>query len=224
MHTVDRTWLASFPQLSKIETKSWHYLLEKVKRTVVQPGEMVFRNGDLCNHYLFVLSGIVRVQKISLSGNEITLYRIHSGEACEITTSCLLAHDMYHAEAIAETEVTAIFIPSHYFLEALKDSEILQHYVYSNVEHGVNSLLELLGEIAFESVDARLARSLLKNCNNDNTVLTTHHELAANLGTAREVISRMLKRFETRGWVTLRRGKIILHDLKSLEKLSLNQH
>ncbi|MDH3325081.1 MAG: Crp/Fnr family transcriptional regulator [Gammaproteobacteria bacterium] len=220
MLASDKTWLASFPQLSKIQTESWNNLLAKVKRIRLNPGEMIFRNGDICNNYLFVLSGVVRVQKLSISGSEITLYRIHSGEVCEITTSCLLAHDLYHAEAIAETEVVAIVVPSQYFLEALKESEILQDYVYSNVENGLNSLLELLGEIAFESVDSRLARSLLKHCDNKHFVLITHHDLAADLGTAREVVSRMLKRFESRGWVSLRRGKIVIHDFSSLEKLS----
>ena len=224
MQAIDKTWLVSFPMLSKIHTPSWDQLLTKVRRETFHAGEMIFRNGDICNNYIFVLSGVVRVQKISASGGEITLYRIHSGEVCEITTSCLLAHDMYHAEAIAETEVAAIVVPSEYFLEALRESDILQHYVYENVEHGVNSLLELLGEIAFESVDRRLARSLLKNCESRNEnkgfVLITHHELAANLGTAREVISRMLKRFESRGWVSLHRGKIIIHDFNSLEKMS----
>lgn len=224
MQSADKTWLASFPALSQIHTPAWDNLLAKVRREVVSINEMIFRNGDICNNYIFVLSGVVRVQKISASGAEITLYRIHSGEVCEITTSCLLAHDMYHAEAIAETEVTVIVVPSMYFLEALKESDILQHYVYENVENGVNSLLNLLGEIAFDSVDCRLARSLIKNCESKNEnkgfVLITHHELAANLGTAREVVSRMLKRFESRGWVTLRRGKIVINDLKSLEKLS----
>jgi len=220
MAVADRSWLASFPQLSTIKTDSWNTLLVNVKRVMLSPGEIIFHDGDLCNNYLFVISGVVRVQKLSQTGHEITLYRIRSGEVCEITTSCLLAGDMYHAEAIAENEVTAIIVPSHFFLEALKDSKTLQNYVYSNVENGFNSLLELIGEIAFESVDSRLARCLIKNCENKHFVLTTHHDLAANIGTAREVISRMLKRFETRGWVALRRGKITILDYDALEKLS----
>jgi len=216
MEACNSSWLASFPQLSHIHTDSWMQLLRKVKRVSLETDDMIFRNGEFCSNFFFVISGTVRVQKISSSGHEITLYRVHSGEICEITTSCVLAKDMYHAEAVAESSVVAILVPNSYFIAALKDSDVLQSYVYSNVEHGVNSLLDLLGEVAFESVDSRLAKALIKQCNSSHIVYTTHHELAANIGTAREVISRMLKKFETKGWVTLQRGKINIVDLCSL--------
>ena len=224
LHAIDRQWLCFFPILNSIHTSAWNKMLENVIHLKLNAGQMVFRDGESCQNYLLVLSGIVRVQKISQDGHEITLYRLRTGEACEITTTCLLANDYYHAEAIAESDVTAVLIPKYYFQIALTESPEFRNYVYKNVEEGINVLLSLIEDVAFGPIDTRLAKDLILNKNHDNEVFTTHHEIASNLGTAREVVSRILKKFEKKSWVKLQRGKITILNPQAVSNLAESLH
>jgi len=220
LQAIERQWLCFFPILNSIHTSTRNKMLENVIHLNISAGQMVFRDGESCQNYLLVLSGIVRVQKISQDGHEITLYRLRTGEACEITTTCLLANDYYHAEAVAESDVTAVLIPKKYFQAALVESPEFRDYVYKGVEGGINILLGLIEDVAFGPVDTRLAKDLILNKNRNNEVLTTHHEIASNLGTAREVVSRVLKRFEKKSWVKLQRGKIVILNPQAISSLA----
>lgn len=220
LQVIDRQWLHFFPILNSIHTSAWHETLDNAIHVKIAAGQMVFRDGESCENYLLVLSGVVRVQKLSQDGHEITLYRLRTGEACEITTTCLLANDFYHAEAVAESDVTAVLMPKIYFQMALLESAEFRNYVYKNVEDGINILLGLIENVAFGPVDTRLAKDLILNKNRDNEVYATHHEIASNLGTAREVVSRILKKFEKKSWVKLQRGKIIILNSQEISNLA----
>ena len=217
--TTQAHWLTFFPTLNAIKNPAWSKLLENVKNMNFTPGELLFRNGEACQYYILVLSGTVRVKKTSLDGHELTLYRLQTGDACELTTTCLLANDYYRAEAIAETAVSAIVIPKVIFQEAISCSPEFSQLVYKDVEKGMSILLNLLEDVAFGPVDVRLAKCLLTHRNSANEVNATHCEIAANLGTAREVVSRTLKRFEKYAWVKLHRGKISILDEKALQHI-----
>jgi CRP/FNR family transcriptional regulator len=155
-----------------------------------------------------VLEGSVRVQKLAENGREITLYRVESGGSCVLTTSCLLARERYPAEGITETEVIAAMIPLALFEKALDTSAGFRRFVFSTYAQRISHLILLVEEVAFGRIDERLAQCLLEMREVDNTVEATHQVLAAELGTAREVISRQLKEFERRGWIALQRGRI----------------
>lgn len=220
IHDAKIHWLGFFPSLKHIPSG----ILEKIFRNAniqsLKAGEMVFRDGDACKNYLMVLSGVVRVQKISNYGHEITLYRLRTGDICRISTTCLLAHEYYHAEAIAESSSTVVLVPKQSFEEGLNESIEFRDIVYKNVEAGVENLLELVENVAFGPLEIRLANNLIMNKNENNEVYSTHHEIASDLGSAREVISRILKRFEKSNWVQLSRGHIEILDCHALEKLS----
>lgn len=213
-------WLSFFPRLSHLDTPAWHKMLRYCKHINLHEGEMVFKRGEACQNYLFILSGTVRVQKSTSNGHEITLYRLYTGHVCEITTTCLLANQIYHAEAVAETAVRAVLVPKHHFHEALRDTPEFREYVYSSLEQRVNVLLDFIGEVAFTPVDNRLARCLLDSMNNKNEINATHYQIATNLGTAREVVSRLLKKLERNGFVELGRGKIKVLQPNSLVAMS----
>lgn len=202
------SWLSYFPTLSGLNSPAWKKLLLASNHIVLQEGDMVFKAGEACMNYLFITSGVVRVQKTSSNGHEITLYRLFAGQVCEITTTCLLASQYYHAEAIAETPVRAVLVPKEIFHEALSDNPEFRQYVYSSLEQRVNVLLDFIEEVAFIPVHNRLARCLLNNMNSTQEINATHYQIATNLGTAREVVSRILKGFEKDGMVKLGRGKI----------------
>ena len=104
---VIEEWLNQFPQLRDLDDPVWQDVLASARPVESPAGTTVFRDGDGCQNYLFVIDGSVRVQKIAENGREIVLYRVKSGEACILTTSCLLSHQRYPAEGVTETDVRA---------------------------------------------------------------------------------------------------------------------
>ncbi len=219
LRTEQSNWLNYFPKLKKLNSPSWEKMLRYSKHVTLTRGEMVFKRGESCQNYLFILSGTVRVRKLSPDGHEITLYRLYTGQVCEITTTCLLANQIYQAEAVAETPVRAVLVPKHYFHEALAGSPEFREYVYSSLEQRVNVLLNFIEEVAFTPVEERLVKCLQESMNFDNEIRATHYELATNLGTAREVVSRLLKKMEREGILKLGRGKITVLQPEALRGL-----
>lgn len=167
-----------------------------------------------------MIDGSVRVQKLSESGREIVLYRVESGETCILTTSCLLSHCDYNAEAITETAVEAIALPQSTFDQALTASDQFRDFVFDAFGSRIAGLVTLIDAVAFGRMDIRLAQLLLEMTPTEGTITTTHQLLARELGTAREVISRLLKEFERHGWVALSRGHVSLLDRSELIKLA----
>lgn len=194
-------------------------LVDGASVITVDQDRFVFRPGGLCNAFLIILSGFVRVQLTSASGREVTLYRIGSGGSCVLTTSCLLGNESYPAEAIAETDVRAIAIPAVSFHAAMDASQTFRNFVFQRFSARLTGIIQKIEELSFTPIDARLAAALLE-MNEKNVEKMTHYALAVELGTAREVVSRHLKRFEDNGWVRLGRGRVILLDFKSLQRIA----
>ena len=212
-------WLRFFPGLNSIDNPAWNKMLERSKPVALSKGQIIFRDGESCKNYLFIISGIIRVHKTTKDGHEIILHRLGTGQVCEITTTCLLANNKYHAEAVAESPANIILLPKLMFQEALSGIPEFQTYVFNGLEKGVNGLIGLIEDVAFGPMDSRLAIYLIKNADGQEFVNCTHHDIAASLGTAREVISRNLKKFEKNNWVKLSRGKIQVLDVNALNQL-----
>jgi len=179
----------------------------------------VFHAGDLCESFLIVLAGEVRVQLTSAGGREVTLYRIGRGGSCILTTSCLLSRENYPAEAIAESDVEALAIPMRSFERALEHSAWFRKLVFDGMSTRLANVIRKIEQIAFTSIDARLAAALLA-LDEEGIANITHQDLAVELGTAREVVSRHLKRFESEGWVRLGRGHVAVADRHRLEGIA----
>ncbi len=137
-----------------------------------------------------------------------------------MNTSCVLGGNSHSAGAIAETPTLAAFIPSEAFHKAIAESEALRRYIFCSLDSGLNDLVSLVDDIAFGDLDRRLAKYLLAASSEHAIVTTTHQALANELGTAREVVSRLLKRFEARGWIMRERGRISILDREALGKLN----
>lgn len=181
-------------------------------------GDVVFGPGKAPDYFLLVLSGIVRVQKTSESGREIVLYRVHAHESCILTTACLFAHETYSAEGIAESDVSAVAIPRSVFEDLIARSEAFRRFVFDAYSRRIADLFVVIEEVAFRRVDIRLAQKLLALGDASDTVNLTHHQLATELGTAREVISRQLQDFQRRGWIARSRGRIEIADRAALRR------
>ncbi len=206
---IENSWVNSFPELKKNKDRAWCTTADKAMRMQVKQGSVLFRDGDACNGYVLVVSGSIRVQKIDPQGHEIVLYRVEEGQSCMLTTTCLLAKQDYPAEGVAETDVDLVLLPLDAFDAALAKSPSFRRFVMANIGHRISDLMLLLEDVAFGRKDVRLAGFLRKNASKNGDVLEfTHRQLAVELGTAREVVSRLMKDFERKGLVSLGRNRI----------------
>ena len=211
-------WLQSFPPLLHLEATARDILIKSARIVEAPIGTIGYREGGACGAYVMRLAGQSRVYKMSSSGREILLYRVAAGETCVITTTCLLGHSNYPASTIVEEPIRDVIIPSAAFNQLMIDSAVFRRFVMTNYGVLISDLIVLLDEVAFHSLDARLAKLLIDS--GSSSVDRTHQLMADELGTAREVVSRQLKRFEQKGWVALGRGHVEISDRAKLEKLA----
>jgi CRP/FNR family transcriptional regulator len=183
-------------------------------------GVCVFAPESPCQDYLLVAEGSVRVQLLTASGREVVLYHVGAGESCVLTTACLLGAARYPAEGITDTDVTAIALSAKHFNQGLDRSPAFRRFVFGNLGQRLAEVIARMEEISFAPIDARLASALLRLGNAQGDIELTHQALAVELGSAREVVSRHLKRFSENGWVQLGRGSIEITDRAALLALA----
>lgn len=213
-------WIDRFAGLSQLDDSLRNILVSKSQIVNLPQKTVLFGPGKSPENLLLLLDGVVRVQQVTEGGREIVLYRVHAGESCVLTTACLLAYENYAAEGIAETDVQAVAIPRLVFDDLVAGSQSFRNFVFSAYSRRITDLFHVIEEIAFQKVDIRLAHKLVELAGPDLKLSATHAQLAAELGTAREVISRQLQEFQRRGWVTTARGAVTLTDRDALQALS----
>lgn len=209
-----------FPALATLSPEERRILDNGARPVRLPPRTTVFADGDACSAFLLVLEGSVRVQKVAETGREIVLYRVEPGQTCVLTTTCLLSHGVYGAEGVTETEVLGLAVAPSAFQSLMACSAAFRAFVFAAYATRVSDLLLLIEEVAFGRIDQRLAALLRDKAGADGSVLATHQDLAVELGTAREVISRQLKDFERRGLVALARGRVTVTDRPGVTKLA----
>jgi len=188
---------------------------ETVVRTA-PAGTVMFDEHNPCQAFPMLIEGTLRVVKSAPNGREMQLYRVVPGEACVLTSSCLLGNSPYSARGIAETELTVVTLSQPLFSGLLAEHEPFRTYVFSLFAERISELMQLVEAVAFQRLDQRLAALLLGK---GRVIRTTHQGLAEELGSVREIVSRLLRSFETRGWVKLERERITLADPKALAAL-----
>lgn len=211
-------WLDTFPDLLALEDFAKTLLSEHARVVEAPIGTIGYREGESCNAYVLRLAGQSRVYKLSRGGREILLYRVGAGETCVLTTTCLLGNSDYPASTIVEKPIQDVIVPKPIFNRLMIDSKVFRTFVMTNYGALISDLIVLLDEVAFHALDARLAKTLLDV--GAVSISRTHQQIADELGTAREVVSRQLKRFEQKGWVSLGRGQVELLDRAALEQMS----
>ena len=209
-------WLASFPELAELEEEHRSDLLGSTQFNRLCGGDIAYRQGQTCNNYVMCIEGQTRVFKTSESGREILLYQVGPGETCVLTTSCLMAGSAFPAESTAETDVLLAALPSSAFHRLMGSSPRFRKFVLDNYGDLLSSLITLVDEVAFASLDLRLARRLLAEADPKGIVAKTHQQLALDLGSVREVISRYLAEWERMGWVHASRGSIEVRNRSAL--------
>ena len=217
---MNADWIEQFPGLSRLEPAIRDVLTRKSAVVTVREGSVIFGPGKSPENLLLLLEGRVRVQQVSEAGREIVLYRVEAGQSCVLTTACLLAHEGYSAEGIAETDVRAVAIPRTVFDDLIAQSVTFRTFIFTAYSKRITDLFQIIEDIAFQRVDIRLAQKLLDLERGTGQIRATHQQLAAELGTAREVISRQLGEFQRRGWIKQSRGSVELVEPDGLERLA----
>ena len=214
---VELLWNSRFPDFADSRDPSIKKLMASARIVDLPPEKTVFQPGSQCAHYYLLLEGTIRVFVLTASGREVLLYRVQGGQGCVITTSCLLGNDPYNVFGTTDDVVKAFAIPSSLFHETLQNSETFRKFVFQGFAHRLALVLARLESLVEGDIDQMLADSLIQ-LNQNNQVRMTHQLLADRIGTAREVVSRHLKRYETEGWVKLSRGSITLSDINALKR------
>ena len=218
--TSNNDWIANFPGLRHLSPDVAEPLIKQSNVVELKTGDRVFGPGSAPENFLLLIKGTVRVQQVSETGREIVLYRVTAGESCALTTACLMGYEDYQAEAIVEEDTIAVAIPRATFDELIARSAEFRRFVFTAFSVRVTNLFHVIEEVAFARIDIRLAERLLELCGDGAELAITHQQLASELGSAREVISRQLKEFQRRGWIVPGRGTIHLEDRAALERLA----
>lgn len=217
---TEPSWIDRFEGLSALDEDARGRLLQAGHVVEMPAGRRIFGPGQAPSSFLLLLEGSVRVHQVSEGGREIVLYRVTEGESCALTTACLLGYEDYIAEAVAETDVRAVAIPRKTFDDLVASSPTFRRFVFMAFSRRITGLCRVIDEIAFQRLDIRLAARLLERAGATDTIALTHQELAAELGTAREVVSRQLHEMQRRGWIASGRGHIEIRDRTALEALA----
>ena len=212
------SWRAACPGLAGLAPETAR-LVDDLNPVDVEAGAALFSPGAACQGFVVVLSGGVRVTLTSESGRSLLLYRVGPGETCVQTTLCLMAGRDYSAEGVTEKPTRILVIPRARF-EALMQAADFRAFVFERFGARLDDMTRVLETIAFTRIDARLARALIARADARGEVAATHQELADDIGSAREVVSRQLKTFAQDGLIEAGRGAIHLRDAAALAALA----
>ena len=209
-----------FPAFRRLGEDVLDVLTHKIFIVALSEGSRIFAPGQAPDSFILLLEGTVRVQQSSEGGREIVLYRVTSGESCALTTACLMGYEDYLSEAIAETDIRAIAIPRGTFDDLISRSAGFCRFVFTAFSRRVTDLFRVIDDVAFSRMDIRLAQKLLELAKDADQVAVTQQQLASELGTAREVVSRMLTKFQRRQWIALLHGSIDIENRASPVRLA----
>ena len=207
---------ALYPVLAKLPAALLQRIVGALQTMSVPAGTTVFDEHQPCRGFPFVLDGAIRVVKASAGGRELPLYRVVAGENCIISSSCLLGHADYNARGVAEGPTTLALLPRPLFEEMLGEPAF-RDFVFALFSERMAELMQLVEEVAFRKLDQRLSALLLGK---GRVVHATHQQLADELGSVREMVSRLLKGFAGQGLVRLGREQIEVLDAAGLRKVA----
>jgi len=218
---MDRTatdrLVALYPPLADIDAAERDTVLaHETQQALVPAGTVLFQEGAPCRGFPLVLSGAVRVARGSPGGRTLELYRVTPGELCVVSTSCLFGQLPLSAHG-QTTEATELVLLSPAGFDRWVRHEPFRRFVFGIFAERLADLMALAEAVAFQRLDQRLAHALLGY---GASVHTTHQALADELGTVREIVTRLLRRFERAGWVRLARERIEVLDSAALRGMA----
>jgi CRP/FNR family transcriptional regulator len=211
----------AMPLLQQAESQLLGEFMQMTSFARIPAGRDVFVDGDDVDAIALLIKGEVRVYKIGETGREITLYRFGQGESCILTANAILSQQSFPAIATVEKDAEAVMVPAAALRDWVKRYDLWRGFVFDLFSQRLSSLMEIVEEVAFRRLDGRVAGFLLESSRSVNPIQTTHQEIAFELGSSREVISRLLGELSSQGVILLGRGKIEVLDFSALEKLAV---
>ncbi len=213
---------AAYPVLDKIRDHAWLDALSHAKAMQAPAHTIMFSGNEPCNNFILILEGTIRIYQTATDGREMTLYRVNAGDICVLSLNSMLQNQSFNAIAETQTPVSCLIMSAHDFHSAMNGSETFRNFVITTLTERLCEAMHLIQNTAFNHLNMRLACMLgsLFERNQGGILQITHQELAHELGTTREVVSRILKEFEKNDCVKLSRGKIELSSAKGLEWFS----
>ncbi|RDH82316.1 MAG: Crp/Fnr family transcriptional regulator [endosymbiont of Galathealinum brachiosum] len=213
---------STYTELADIRNKTWIDTIDNARLLEAAPDTTLFSGNATCNNFMLILEGTIRIYQTAEDGREITLYRVEAGDLCILSLNSLLKNKSFNAIAVTESNVRALVISSNSFKTMMNEIEPFRDYVISTLTERLCETIYLIQDTAFNHLNMRLACMLgsLFERNQGPTLKITHQELAFELGTTREVISRILKEFERQDCVKLSRGYIELSSAEGLQWFS----
>ena len=216
---------SSYPILANISEPDWLKTINHAKNMVVGSKTILFSGTAPCDNFMLILKGTIRIYQTAPDGREMTLYRVEAGDLCILSLNSMLQKRSFNAIAQTESDVSALVLSSDDFRHVMNVSEIFRNYVLSTMTERLCEAMYLIQDTAFNHLNMRLACMLgsLFERSQGSILQITHQELAHELGTTREVVSRILKEFERQNCVNLSRGKIELASATGLEWFTTNK-
>jgi CRP/FNR family transcriptional regulator len=208
---------AAYPVLAGLPVASFDEMLGQARLMEVPAGTVMFEDHAACEAMPFLLQGVIRVSKASSSGREILLYRVHAGEACVLTSGCLIGHAAYPARGVVERDARLVVVPEPVFRKLIAQDDCFRTYVFALFSSRLGELMALVEAVAFHRLDQRLAALLLGR---GQVLQVTHQSIADELGSVREMVTRLLHHFSDDGLVRLSRERIEIIDPARLRKVA----
>lgn len=219
---IKNSLMSAFPFLADMSAEDRTDLLSHCRHSEIPPETVIMNESIECSGITLVVTGLVRIFKMSDDGREVTLYRIGRGETCVLTASCLLGsgHVPFPVSAVTERETTLVIIPVDAFKRHFDRDTQVRSFLFSAMSAKFYAVLGLVENITFKRTSERLMDLLIsKTAGGTYPLYATHEAIAYELGTAREVVSRLLKEFERDGYVRLQRGKVLLVSMRGGRRL-----
>lgn len=189
-------------------------LMEKGQFSTFEPGETLMKPGQFVKAVPLVLEGSIKIMRMDEEGKELFLYYLETGETCALSLTCCSAARPSEIKAVVEEKLTVLFIPIQVHEQLTDEFKQWKDFVSSTYQHRFQEMLVVLDAVAFKKMDERLMNYIVTKMKQlkTNELHTTHQEVANELGTAREVISRLLKQLEKKKWIELGRNVIYIRD------------
>lgn len=211
-------WILDTPALSGLEPAA-RAALSVLAPVTVPRGVVLFRPGEAVAGFALVLSGRIEVFLTGANGRELLLYAVEPGQSCVQTTLGLLGAAAYSGEAVTARDTRLVMVPRALFLQLMDDSPGFRRMVFAAFAERMEGMIRLMERVSFQSVDCRLAAFLGAQAQG-GSLTATQQEIASQIGSAREVVSRRLEAFERRGWVRRGRGRVEITDAAALARLA----
>lgn len=210
-----------FPYFNKLPLNSQRALIQNSSLVHYKKGALISQSQNECTGLLLVKNGQLRVYTLSDEGKEVTLYRLFDYDLCLFSASCIISSLQFDLFIEAQKDTDVYIIPANIYQQLMKEDLVIASLTNETMASRFTEVMGIIDSILFKSLDKRIARFLIEESELEetNTLKITHDMMANHLGTAREVVTRLLRYFQNEGYITLKRGTITILKPEELENL-----